>query len=140
MAARWPVGHRATRFAEWAAPESRALFLGPLRFEPLFEPYVIVAVALCPPFDEGLSGYGRNKALHAVSGDTSSRSLPWACYYLSALSFSAVTRLSLVSLVACRCSFTTVARGSGAPRMRASSTYRTPHPPTFSRPWEMRAR
>ena len=70
MAERWPVGHRATRFAELAAAESRALFLGPLPFEPLFEPYVIVAVALCPPFDEGLSGYGRNKALHAVSGGT----------------------------------------------------------------------
>eukprot|EP00965_Chrysotila_dentata_P204295 6182251-Pleurochrysis_carterae.AAC.1 len=49
-----------------AAGASGSLFIGPLAFESLFEPYVIVSCALCPRFDEGLCGYGRNKALHAL--------------------------------------------------------------------------
>lgn len=67
MAERWPQGHRATGFATWATTDDgeSALFVGPLRYEDCFEPYVIVSAALCPRFDEALTGYGRNKALHA---------------------------------------------------------------------------
>ncbi len=67
MAERWICGHRATDFARWAASSAAApAFIGPLRFEEFFEPYVVVALSMCPRFDEGLSGYGRNKALHAL--------------------------------------------------------------------------
>ncbi|KAL1530255.1 hypothetical protein AB1Y20_001170 [Prymnesium parvum] len=67
MATRWAAGHRATDFDAWCAPADDApLFLGPLRYEALFEPYVIVAASLCPWFDAALRGYGRNKAAHAL--------------------------------------------------------------------------
>ena len=70
MEARWPVGHRATGFGAWAVSPSAGappLFSArPLPFEALFEPYVIVCAALAPRFDEKLSGYGRNKAAHAL--------------------------------------------------------------------------
>ena len=71
MLDRWPQGHRATRFAQWASSSEEArCFLGPLRYEEFFEPYVIVALCLCPRFDEVLTGYGRNKALHALQVDS----------------------------------------------------------------------
>ena len=68
MHERWPQGHRATNFSAWAGADGAecSLFLGPLRYEEFFEPYVIVSLALCPRFDASLTGYGRNKALHAL--------------------------------------------------------------------------
>ena len=68
MQDRWPQGHRASDLGRWLAaakPPSPA-FVGPLCYEEFFEPYVIVCAALAPLFDEGLTGYGRNKALHTL--------------------------------------------------------------------------
>ena len=58
MHARWPQGHRATGFEAWASAGNE-LFLGPLAFEECFEPYVVVSRALCPRFDETLTGCAR---------------------------------------------------------------------------------
>eukprot|EP00873_Tetraselmis_striata_P007743 jgi/Tetstr1/428007/TSEL_018080.t1 len=56
----FPQGHSPTDFSRWLA--SRAPYA--VQFNEYYEPYVIAARRLVPPYDERFRGYGMNKISH----------------------------------------------------------------------------